>query len=112
LIDAEFCKCRHVGGNGTVTGDDLRDPRYRRRVRDRLTKAQVEALLAHLDGPAESLAAGVADAVAELHGTRDVAGVLDSLGRHHDAARVRAGDEATLWSLATELNELRRLAPP
>jgi hypothetical protein len=80
-------------------------------VRDRLTKAQVEALLACLDGPPAAVSEAVADAVAELHGTRDVAGVLDSLGRHHEAASVRAGDEAALWSLATELNELRRLGP-
>ena len=80
-------------------------------MQDRLTKAQVEALLACLDGPPDAVSKAVADAVAELHGTPDVAGVLDSLGRHHDAASVRSGDEAALWSLATELNELRRLGP-
>lgn len=78
-------------------------------MRDRLTKAQVEALLGHLDGSTEELAGAVAEAVEVLHGTPDVAGVLDSLGRHHDAARVRADDEAVLWALATELNERRRL---
>jgi len=80
-------------------------------VRDRLTKAQVEALSAHLDGAPDELSTAVADAVEALHGSPDVAGVLDSLGRHHDAAQVRAGDERTLWALAAELNELRRLAP-
>ena len=78
-------------------------------MRDRLTKAQVEALSAHLDGSADELSIALADAVEALHGSPDVAGVLDSLGRHHDAAQVRAGDEATLWALATELNERRRL---
>ena len=101
-----------MGVNGTAVGDGDRDRRYRPGVRDRLTKAQVEAVLAHLDGPPAALAEAVADAVAALHGTRDVAGVLDSLGRHHDAASLRAGDEAAVWSVATELNELRRLAPP
>lgn len=80
-------------------------------MRDRLTKAQVEALVAHLDGPADALSVALADAVETLHGSPDVAGVLDSLGRHHDAAQLRAGAEATLWALATELNERRRLAP-
>lgn len=78
-------------------------------MRDRLTKAQVEALLVHLDGPPAALSEAIADAVEHLAGNRDVSGVLDSLGRHHDAALVRAGDEATLWSLAAELNERRRL---
>ena len=80
-------------------------------MRDRLTKAQVEALVAHLDGSADELSAALADAVEVLHGSPDVAGVLDSLGRHHDAAQVRAGAESTLWAVATELNEDRRLAP-
>jgi len=80
-------------------------------MREQLTKAQVEALSAHLDGSPDELSIALADAVEALHGSPDVAGVLDSLGRHHDAAQVRAGDEATLWALATELNELRRLAP-
>jgi hypothetical protein len=80
-------------------------------VEERLTKAQVEALMAHVDGSTEELSEALADAIEALHGTPDVAGVLDSLGRHHDAARVRADDEATLWALATELNERRRLVP-
>lgn len=80
-------------------------------MQERLTKAQVEALLEHVDGSVEELSTALADTVEALHGTRDVAGVLDSLGRHHDAAQVRASDEATLWALASELNELRRLAP-
>ena len=80
-------------------------------MREHLTKAQVEALSAHLEGSPEELSTALADAAELLHGSPDVAGVLDSLGRHHDAAQVRAGDELTLWALATELNELRRFAP-
>ncbi|HSP05167.1 MAG TPA: hypothetical protein VLR27_16805 [Acidimicrobiales bacterium] len=78
-------------------------------MREHLTKAQVEALVARLDGPPDALAEALADAVEALHGQRDVAGVLDSLGRHHDATGVRTRDEATLWALATELNERRYL---
>jgi hypothetical protein len=78
-------------------------------VSDRLKKAQVEALTARLDGSAAALSEAVADAVEQLHATRDVAGVLDSLGRHHDATGVRQRDEAILWALATELNERRQL---
>lgn len=81
-------------------------------MRERLTKAQVETLVAHLDGPPAALPDALADAVAVLHGTRDVAGVLDALGRHDDASGVRAADGATIWAIATELNELRCLASP
>ena len=65
--------------------------------------------MAAVDGDADALSTAIADAVEQLHATRDVAGVLDSLGRHHDAAAVRERDEATLWDLAAELNERRRL---
>ncbi len=76
----------------------------------RLTKAQVEALLSHVDGAPEAVRAALEGAVAILHGHRDVAAALDGVGRHDEAGRYRAGDAELAWDLVTELNELRHLA--
>jgi len=78
-------------------------------VRERLTKAQVEALLAHLDGSAEELHGALADAVEHLTGTRDVVGALRARGRDDQADALASGDLAAAWALATELNERRAL---
>jgi len=78
-------------------------------VRDRLTKAQVEALLAHLDGSHEELLGALADAVEHLTGQRDVVAALREHGRHDDADALAAGEPAAAWALATELNERRTL---
>jgi hypothetical protein len=78
-------------------------------VRDRLTKSQVEVLLAHVDGPHDALLVALADAVEVLTGSRDVVAVLRDRGREDEAGALAAGDEETAWALATELNEQRRL---
>jgi hypothetical protein len=78
-------------------------------VRDRLTKSEVEVLLAHVDGPHDTLLVALADAVEVLTGSRDVVAVLRDRGREDEAAALAAGDEETAWALATELNEQRRL---
>jgi predicted ArsR family transcriptional regulator len=78
-------------------------------VRERLTKAQVEALLAHLDGPLDALLVALADAVEAVTGSRDVVAVLRQRGRIEEATALAAGGEATAWALATELNERRHL---
>jgi hypothetical protein len=73
---------------------------------DRLTKAQVEALLAALADSPERLEVALADAVEILTGSRDVAEVLRSQGRDAEAEALSAG---AAWALATELNERRTL---
>ena len=78
-------------------------------MRDRLTKAQVEALLSHLDRSPEELHGALADAVEHLTGSRDVVGQLRARGRDDDADAIATGDPAAAWALATELNERRRL---
>jgi hypothetical protein len=75
----------------------------------RLTKAQVEALLSHLDGPHDELLGALADAVEHLTGSRDVVGELRARGRDDAADGLAGGDEAFAWALAAELNERRHL---
>ena len=78
-------------------------------MRDRLTKAQVEALLARLEGPHEELLGALADAVEQLTGSRDVVGELRSRGREAEADGLASGDVAAVWALVTDLNERRQL---
>jgi len=78
-------------------------------VRDRLSKAQVEALLARIDGPVDELLGALADAVEALTGSRDLVGQLRVRGRDDDADAIAAGEDAAAWALATELNERRTL---
>jgi hypothetical protein len=76
---------------------------------ERLTKAQVEALLLALADSPERLEVALSDAVEVLTGSRDVAGVLRSRGRGAEAEALSAGDPSVAWALATELNETRTL---
>lgn len=78
-------------------------------MRDRLTKPQVEALLARLEGPPEELVGALADAVEVLTGSRDVVAELRARGRDDDADALAGGEESAVWALVTELNERRHL---
>ena len=75
----------------------------------RLTKAQVEAVMAAVDGPLPELVAAIERALAGPAGRDD----LDSILRRHDreqlADRIGDGDEEAAWELAAELNERRHL---
>lgn len=77
--------------------------------RDRLTKAQVETLLAAIDGPLPELLVAIERAVDVLHPGEGLDAVLRRLGRAVEADALAAGDEQTAWDLAIELNEQRRL---
>ena len=75
----------------------------------RLTKAQVEAVMAAVDGPLPALVRALEEALAEPDGATDLDSILRRHGRHQLADRIRAGDEVAAWDLAVDLNERRRL---
>jgi hypothetical protein len=75
----------------------------------RLTKAQVEAVMAAVDGPLPGLVRILEQVLAEPGGSEDLDAILRRHGRDRTADRIRAGDEAAAWDLAVELNERRHL---
>ena len=75
----------------------------------RLTKAQVETLMAAVDGPLAVLVRTLEEVLAEPGPTEDLDSILRRHGRGEAADRIRAGDGSAAWDLAAELNERRHL---
>ena len=75
----------------------------------RLTKAQVETLMAAVDAPLPTLVRTLEQVLAEPDGATDLDSILRRHGRVELADRIRAGDEVAAWDLAAELNERRHL---